>query len=102
MSRYYCNPLNLTYRYQFNQKDEGFSRNREAADPSLIIYKGKYYLFPSMSRAFASLCRQSPGSQWILPVRPGQTSWTEELMPQEISHISIYPWEVAYDYSRTS
>lgn len=52
MSRYYCNPLNLTYRYQFNQKDEGFSRNREAADPSLIIYKGKYYLFPSMSRAF--------------------------------------------------
>lgn len=54
MSNYYCNPLNLTYRYQFNQKDEGFTRNREAADPSLIEFKGKYYLFPSMSRAFWS------------------------------------------------
>ncbi len=52
MSKYYCNPLNLTYRYQFNQKDNGFSRNREAADPSMVLYKGKYYLFPSMSRAF--------------------------------------------------
>lgn len=54
MSKYYCNPLKLTYRYQFNQKDEGFIRNREAADPSLISFKGRYYLFASMSRAFWS------------------------------------------------
>ena len=54
MSGYYCNPINLTYRYQYNQKEKHFVRNREAADPSLITYKGKYYLFPSMSRAFFS------------------------------------------------
>lgn len=54
MSKYYCNPLNITYRYQYNQKGEGFIRNREAADPSLITFNGKYYLFPSMSRAFWS------------------------------------------------
>lgn len=52
MKKYYCNPINLTYRYQYNQKNEGFVRNREAADPSLILYKDKYYLFLSMSRAF--------------------------------------------------
>lgn len=83
----------------------------ELAVPGSFVPEGKdsliYILISprgrsSVAKAYGHLCRQSPGSQWILPVRPGQTSWTEELMPQEISHISIYPWEVAYDYSRTS
>lgn len=52
MSNYYCNPLNLTYRYQYNGTEEGYARSREAADPSLIEFKGSYYLFPSMSRSF--------------------------------------------------
>ena len=50
--QYFCNPLNFSYQYQFNQKGEGFSRNREAADPSMILFRGKYYLFPSMTRGF--------------------------------------------------
>ena len=49
---YFCNPINFTYQYQFNQKGDGFSLNREAADPSMILFKGKYYLFPSMTRGF--------------------------------------------------
>lgn len=52
MKQYFCNPINFTYQYQFNQKGRGFSLNREAADPSMILFKGKYYLFPSMTRGF--------------------------------------------------
>lgn len=52
MKKYFCNPLNFTYQYQFNQKEGGFSLNREAADPSMILFRGKYYLFPSMTRGF--------------------------------------------------
>ena len=52
MKQYFCNPLNFTYQYQFNQKENGFSLNREAADPSMILFNGKYYLFPSMTKGF--------------------------------------------------
>lgn len=54
--KYYCNPMNLEYRYQFFQLPEKDTRlakgNREAADPSLILFKDKYYLFPSMTAGF--------------------------------------------------
>lgn len=52
MKKYYCNPINFNYQYQFNQKGDKFTLNREAADPSMILFKGKYYLFPSMTRGF--------------------------------------------------
>ncbi len=52
MKQYFCNPINFTYQYQFNQKEGGFSLNREAADPSMILFQGEYYLFPSMTRGF--------------------------------------------------
>ena len=54
----YCNPLNLEYRYQFlrpvsDKESKGTCTVfREAADPSLILFKGKYYLFPSMTAGF--------------------------------------------------
>lgn len=54
--QYRCNPMNLEYRYQFfkkqPEKDDLCEIHREAADPSLIFFKGKYYLFPSMSGGF--------------------------------------------------
>ena len=44
----YCNPLNLNYKYQhFGEK-----AHREGADPTLLLFKGKYYLFVSMSAGF--------------------------------------------------
>lgn len=48
---YFCNPVNVEYRYQFNKKvtGEGTEVSREAADPSMIFYKGKYYIFASMT-----------------------------------------------------
>ena len=50
--KYYCNPLNVNYRYQFNADPRLHGKLqicREAADPSLILFKGRYYIFASMT-----------------------------------------------------
>lgn len=53
MSRhYYCNPLNLPYKYQLFDQSRGQPAYREAADPSLVCFRGLYYLFPSMTGGF--------------------------------------------------
>ena len=44
----YCNPLNLPYKYQHYTG----TASREAADPTMILFQGKYYLFASMSAGF--------------------------------------------------
>lgn len=46
--RILLNPLNLAYKYQHYGK----AAHREAADPTLILFKGRYYLFASMSGGF--------------------------------------------------
>ena len=72
---YYCNPVNIDYKYQFYKmskvengdlvcslnlengipfrvtegKENGYLLCRESADPSVIMFKGKYYMFSSMS-----------------------------------------------------
>lgn len=50
--KYFCNPLNIEYKYQFHAGEKGIFANREAADPSLVSFKGRYYLFPSMTAGF--------------------------------------------------
>lgn len=58
MSKYYCNPMNLPYKYNFQQPnmpglgEAKLSVYREAADPTLEYFKGRYWLFPSMTRGF--------------------------------------------------
>ena len=43
--KYFCNPLNVDYRYQFNQQvmpglgEGAIEVSREAADPSMIYFK---------------------------------------------------------------
>lgn len=44
----YCNPLDLNYKYQHY----GSAAHREGADPTLIYFKDRYYLFVSMSAGF--------------------------------------------------
>lgn len=44
----YCNPINISYKFQHYNNQA----SREAADPTLIYFKGKYYLFASMSAGF--------------------------------------------------
>ena len=50
--KYFCNPLNINYRYQFNadpRRHGELQICREAADPSLICFQGRYYIFASMT-----------------------------------------------------
>lgn len=51
----------------------------------------------SLAESYGSLCRSVPGCQWILPLRPGQKCC---LKPS--AQFSLFPWEVAYDYSQAS
>lgn len=51
--KYYCNPVNFGYKYQFNKQQDGsITASREAADPSMILFKGRYYIYPSMTCGF--------------------------------------------------
>ena len=50
--KYFCNPININYRYQFNADPRRHGQLqicREAADPSMICFKGRYYIFASMT-----------------------------------------------------
>ena len=42
-----CNPVNLSYRFCLDEPSR-----REAADPTMITYKGEYYLFASKSGGY--------------------------------------------------
>ena len=44
--QYFCNPLNMDYRYQFieDMRSGEDKISREAADPSMILFQGKYYV----------------------------------------------------------
>jgi len=46
-SQTYCNPVDLPYRFRL----EAPSR-REAADPTIMTYRGEYWLFPSKSGGY--------------------------------------------------
>ncbi|GAA3383441.1 family 43 glycosylhydrolase [Cryptosporangium minutisporangium] len=53
MVRMICNPLDLPYRYQeIRPMLSGRTVHREAADPSIVRFRGRFYLFASMSRGF--------------------------------------------------
>ena len=43
----FCNPLNLNYRFMTD-----LPSRREAADPVILLFKGKYYLFASKSGGY--------------------------------------------------
>lgn len=44
----FCNPMDLNYRFQ----PRGIKAFREAADPLITMYKGKYFLFASHSGGY--------------------------------------------------
>ncbi|MDR0845398.1 MAG: family 43 glycosylhydrolase [Tannerella sp.] len=45
--RTYCNPMNLSYRFCLDEPSR-----REAADPSMVLFKDEYYLFASRSGGY--------------------------------------------------
>jgi len=53
MKKWICSPLDLEYRYQYRTSlMGGYTLAREAADPTLLLFKDRYYLFASMSGGF--------------------------------------------------
>ena len=44
----YCNPVDINYRYNFEQLNEKISY-RSGADPVIVNHKGEYYLFVTIS-----------------------------------------------------
>lgn len=42
-----CNPVNLSYRFCLDTPSR-----REAADPTMVVFKGEYYLFASKSGGY--------------------------------------------------
>jgi xylan 1,4-beta-xylosidase len=46
--RTYCNPMDIGYRYNFEQLNEGISY-RSGADPVIVNHRGEYYLFVTIS-----------------------------------------------------
>lgn len=65
--RTWCNPVNISYRYSLDGK--GY---REAADPSIVYYQGKYWLFASKS-----------GGYW----------WSDDLLKWIFVETSVLPTE---------
>ncbi|MBO4510926.1 MAG: family 43 glycosylhydrolase [Lachnospiraceae bacterium] len=52
MKKYFCNPVNIDYHYQFIKDyfaGGALHVSREAADPTFLYWKGKYYIFASMN-----------------------------------------------------
>jgi hypothetical protein len=44
--RTYCNPVDIDYKYNFEQLNEGISY-RTSADPVIVLQRGEYFLFAS-------------------------------------------------------
>jgi xylan 1,4-beta-xylosidase len=49
--RTYCNPIDIDYKYNFEQLNEGISY-RSGADPVIINHRGEYYLFVTVSGGY--------------------------------------------------
>ncbi len=49
--RTYINPVDLDYRYNFEQLNEGISY-RTGADPAVVQFKGAYYMFQTLADGY--------------------------------------------------
>lgn len=47
----YANPIDLDYRYNFEQLNQGISY-RTGADPAIVRFKGAYYLFQTLADGY--------------------------------------------------
>jgi hypothetical protein len=49
--RTYANPIDIDYRYNFEQKNQGISY-RSGADPVIVVQRGTYYLFETIGDGY--------------------------------------------------
>lgn len=70
--KYFCNPVNYSYKYQFNRQQDGrIIASREGADPSMVLFKGKYLIFPSMTCGFLFSENLTSWAFHATPMLPG-------------------------------
>jgi hypothetical protein len=50
-TRTYANPIDIDYRYNFEQMNEGISY-RTGADPAIVRYGDAYYLFQTLADGY--------------------------------------------------
>jgi hypothetical protein len=49
--RTYCNPVDIEYKYNFEQLNEGISY-RAGADPVIVLHRGEYFLFETIAGGY--------------------------------------------------
>jgi hypothetical protein len=47
----YANPIDIDYKYNFEQHNEGISY-RSGADPVIVVQRGEYYLFETIGEGY--------------------------------------------------
>ncbi len=76
----YCNPLDLDYKYNFEQLNAGISY-RSGADPVVINHRGEYYLFVTVSGGY---WHSKDLRQWRF-VSPSRWPFEDNVAPAAIS-----------------
>src|SRR3954465_13652290 len=51
LPRTYANPIDIDYRYNFEQQNQGISY-RSGADPVMVVHRGEYYLFETIGEGY--------------------------------------------------
>jgi len=95
--RTYANPIDIDYRYNFEQKNQGISY-RSGADPVIVVQRGQYYLFETIGDGYwessdLGTWRHITPSRWPLTdvVAPAALSVRDTiyLMPSTTSPLPI-------------
>ena len=96
-ARTYANPIDLDYRYNFEQKNQGISY-RSGADPVIVTHRGEYYLFETIGDGYwhsrdLGAWRHVTPSRWPLTdvVAPGALAVRDTiyLLPSTTSPLPI-------------
>src|SRR5687768_8497891 len=78
--RTYANPIDIDYKYNFEQLNEGISY-RSGADPVIVNHRGEYYLFETIGNGY---WRSRDLVTWQL-VTPSRWPFEEIVAPAALS-----------------
>src|SRR5438132_13080615 len=74
--RAYANPIDIDYRYNFEQLNQGISY-RSGADPVIVLQRGKYYLFETIGDGYWA---STDLGAWR-PIKPSRCRLTDVVAP---------------------
>ena len=78
--RTYANPIDIDYRYNFEQKNQGISY-RSGADPVIVVQRGEYYLFETIGDGYW----RSPDLGTWQHITPSRWPLTDMVAPAALS-----------------